>query len=392
MTDRVSHIWGEFIDESDARRFWASRRASMIQHLRTSVALGSILFAVAGAGDFVMWEFSLTLALGLVFRGLPLLWGAVVITRLTVEGLTWRRASGWVTSWVLLISGSLLGNIWLTQRVMLSHVLGLVAFILSIWLFFPIKARCNAFSSAALTVAGLLVLYDVGLTAPNDLLDVTIVLGGVGLLSALQARRVATLDRQGFLNEEELIRLATTDALTVVLNRRSVVARGDALLAEGVAASVALFDLDHFKLINDTHGHPAGDEVLRTFTRLCMAHLDPERTTFGRLGGEEFMVLMRGEELDEAREIIDDLRRRVDEQRLVFQGRSIRFTVSAGITTLESGDATVGDAMRRADLALYRAKSQGRNQVVTALAEAVEFDELSSASRRRSQWLVGERS
>lgn len=158
--------------------------------------------------------------------------------------------------------------------------------------------------------------------------------------------------------------LATTDMLTGLMNRRSM---DEALKAEMQRSErsaqpfcVAVLDLDHFKRVNDLHGHRAGDAVLQAFARLAQRELR-QVDRMARWGGEEFLVLMPCVDVDEGLAAIERLRLAAEVDGLHPQGLC-RITVSAGLTSWQSGDG-IGSVFERADQALYRAKQQGRNRV-----------------------------
>jgi diguanylate cyclase (GGDEF)-like protein/PAS domain S-box-containing protein len=169
--------------------------------------------------------------------------------------------------------------------------------------------------------------------------------------------------------EAELRRLATTDPLTGAFNRRRFFqkARQEFLRHRryGHPLAVLLMDMDHFKKINDTHGHPVGDTVLKTFVQGCQSVF---RVTdiFGRTGGEEFSAVLPETDAANAARVAERLRDRVSNSPLKGQddGSSIRFTVSIGLTALQEDDLTLESMIRRADQALYTAKRTGRNRVV----------------------------
>jgi diguanylate cyclase (GGDEF)-like protein len=124
-----------------------------------------------------------------------------------------------------------------------------------------------------------------------------------------------------------------------------------------------MIDVDHFKAVNDEHGHPAGDAVLRELSRLLKEQV---RTvdSIGRYGGEEFVVLLPHTPTDEAHQTADRLRRSVDTHAFRHGEKALHVTVSVGVATYPGdGIASAEDLIREADKALYRAKQSGRNQV-----------------------------
>lgn len=166
---------------------------------------------------------------------------------------------------------------------------------------------------------------------------------------------------------DELHALATTDFLTSLPNRRDYMARLDAEQARlkrdiGGCAAVLMLDLDHFKLINDDHGHATGDAVLRHIAALMHASLR-KIDSLGRVGGEEFAILLPGADLEAAGMFAERLRERVAATPLLWQGESIAVTVSIGIAAMRGTDISHDAALVRADQALYCAKKSGRNRV-----------------------------
>jgi two-component system cell cycle response regulator len=163
--------------------------------------------------------------------------------------------------------------------------------------------------------------------------------------------------------QADLIRLATTDSLTGVYTRRAFFERAAEACnraESGSALAAVMLDIDHFKRINDAHGHEIGDHVLR-----AVAH---EATKaggiIGRLGGEEFSILVEGA-LEDAVELAENLRRIISCTKLRGRRANLTVTCSFGVSKWELGD-TIDRLLRRADLALYDAKRTGRNRVVVA--------------------------
>jgi diguanylate cyclase len=128
--------------------------------------------------------------------------------------------------------------------------------------------------------------------------------------------------------------------------------------------SISLIDLDWFKRINDTYGHPTGDEVLKTFAITVFANIRAV-DRFGRYGGEEFLLVLPDTPHDVAARLLDRLRAIIAELDWSAFSSGMQVTVSAGIVTLKTGE-TADAVLARADSALYKAKEQGRNRIISA--------------------------
>lgn len=161
--------------------------------------------------------------------------------------------------------------------------------------------------------------------------------------------------------QEDLIRLAETDGLTGLLNRRTFRERIETAIARGIPArppSLIMVDIDHFKRINDLHGHDIGDEAIR-----AVAGLLRETGVVGRLGGEEFGIFLPERDLDSALFHAEGLRVLVRALRIACGDGTIGLTCSFGVSTWSDAD-TVAALIKRADIALYAAKAEGRNRVM----------------------------
>ncbi len=176
--------------------------------------------------------------------------------------------------------------------------------------------------------------------------------------------------------QQTLADMAVTDELTGLANRRRFFERleeeMDRSLRYGSDLSLIMLDIDHFKRVNDTFGHPVGDTVLAEVARLLTANL---RTSdfVARYGGEEFAVLIPGMDANEAARAAEKLRVVMEVNDLFMDGPSIKVTVSAGVASLKSLPAarrTRDQLIRSADKALYRAKREGRNRVCVHRPEA----------------------
>lgn len=170
-------------------------------------------------------------------------------------------------------------------------------------------------------------------------------------------------------NELELRRLATIDSLTGAMTRRAF--EHDA--AQEIARATrykrdlgcVMIDIDHFKAINDRHGHAAGDLALQTVVDICKKEL---RTIdmIGRLGGEEFAVMLPETKLSGARTTAERLRRAIADAVIEHGAERIELTASFGVTCFSQSDESLEDLIERADAALYEAKHSGRNRTVCA--------------------------
>lgn len=173
--------------------------------------------------------------------------------------------------------------------------------------------------------------------------------------------------------QDDLYRLATTDALTGAINRRHFWQLSNQEVQRSIRyghpLSLIIMDVDHFKSFNDTYGHAAGDLVLRTLAQVgqkCIRATD----VFARIGGEEFTVLLPSVCLDGAISVAERLRRTFEELRIrLDSGETISFTVSAGVAERTPADRTFEDLFRAADTALYEAKNGGRNRICFRRAE-----------------------
>ena len=162
--------------------------------------------------------------------------------------------------------------------------------------------------------------------------------------------------------------LAELDELTGAFNRRCIMRMLDEEIARasrsGSPCSIALIDLDHFKRVNDTYGHPTGDEVLRTFAITMFANIRSV-DRFGRYGGEEFLLLLPDMPNDGAARALDRLRAIVADLDWSAFSPGMKVTLSAGVAALEPNETT-DSFLARADSALYAAKAKGRNRIASA--------------------------
>ncbi len=172
--------------------------------------------------------------------------------------------------------------------------------------------------------------------------------------------------------ERRILRLASTDSLTGVLNRRAFMERMEQEISrsfrDNLPLSLILSDIDHFKRVNDRHGHQVGDLVLQRFVSQLMESSRPYDFV-GRYGGEEFVICLPDAGEPQTRIVAERMRRSIEDMRIMLPdgSKSVRITASFGIVALrleleDSVDSLIG----RADVALYKAKHEGRNRVCVA--------------------------
>lgn len=252
--------------------------------------------------------------------------GSAIFT-LTVSFLAWRRgnrAAGWfLIAWALLCTFQIAAALWLLY----ARADKADAFL------------CYGFAPSVVAAAILIAL---------------------GVADRMRAQNVALTDAE---------RRAQTDALTGVLNRPTLVERLDAaclrLQRRGLPISVLFIDLDHFKQINDSYGHAAGDACLAAVSASIQAELRPS-DIIGRYGGEEFVVVLTGADAAAAAPIAERICERVSDVPVVGFGAPIRLTCSVGVASTDTLGVWGQHLIAQADAAQYAAKRGGRNQVQRA--------------------------
>jgi diguanylate cyclase (GGDEF)-like protein len=303
----------------------------------------------------------------------------------TFEGRTapiWAVLAGGVV-WLLLCTWPLLYDV-------LGYRIGLHAAIASAYAFGAgyefSRGRGNALKARralalALTFQGFFVLlrgaYAAFFDVPTSLFEGkgSLALGVLVAEPVLMIIVLAIL-AVGLVREEaetHLRRRADTDALTGVLNRRAFFTLAEDAVAlarrDGRPVALLLFDLDHFKTINDRFGHLMGDLVLTAFTR-AVANVVRSTDLIGRIGGEEFAVLVSSVEAATANSIAERIRFDFSRATVSFDGKALTATVSAGISVARGSEIDLKAMVAEADRALYDAKRAGRDRVHSALALA----------------------
>lgn len=223
-------------------------------------------------------------------------------------------------------------------------------------LFYLLKPREAVFFALAMTAALLPVLIP-----DENSFRTTTVLITMCVMSSFAYAFSAITNRQ----RRMLIRMASRDALTGAGNRRALEARLDEVVAAHARkpepSSLLLFDLDHFKAVNDRHGHSKGDDVLKHVAEIVRLRIRITDSMY-RIGGEEFVLLLEGETRERALHLAEQLRTLVEANELV---KDPAVTVSVGVAEIVA-DQPAEEWLRRADAAMYEAKRRGRNRTAAA--------------------------
>jgi diguanylate cyclase (GGDEF)-like protein len=187
--------------------------------------------------------------------------------------------------------------------------------------------------------------------------------------------------------EQRLKVLSEMDELTKILNRRSITQALNDAIDEyhqfGRVFSLLMFDIDNFKRINDTLGHPIGDEVIQYVVKLAKEELRGS-DSIGRLGGEEFLIILRDSDLTSALSVGEKIRQRIETNVCSFDEYDVRVTISSGITEVSAEDVHSRHLIARADMAMYYSKEYGRNQT-TLYRPELQYED---TERSRCIWLT----
>ncbi|EHJ59022.1 sensor domain-containing diguanylate cyclase [Novosphingobium pentaromativorans] len=219
------------------------------------------------------------------------------------------------------------------------------------------RARLSEFNARTRSVNNILLMYLFAMTGTGVCLLFTTSLTVIALRRSIARERAF---------QRELRYIAQTDELTGIANRREFLAALDRAIAlarrNQSQFSLAIFDIDHFKSINDTYGHAAGDDVIRRVARLAVGTVRA-CDLVGRIGGEEFGVLLPNVDMHHARAICERLRVEIQAQAMELSGdATVPVTISSGVAQLDPSE-NANKLMERADRALYEAKHGGRDQV-----------------------------
>jgi len=252
-----------------------------------------------------------------------------------------------------------------------------IIIVFAIYVLSPLKFQTNTLLNLGFAIGTLYIDHFIKTGVDPIALDVAtaaqIVVQVLGVGSTLQIQSYRRKSFKAFMDErdakEMVAYLANIDPLTKSLTRRHFFNIAESEFMRFTRyhrpLSVLVIDADTFKEINDTHGHHAGDIVLRSLSLVAMEHKRAQ-DTFGRLGGEEFGLILPETALEQAIVVAERIRKMWEQTPSNMDGLMIHSTVSIGVSEVQTGDKTFDDILRRADLMMYKAKEQGRNRVMSA--------------------------
>ena len=383
----LGRIWGQFRDPDMERGFREARRDADVRRLSIGLVFGGLTFPLFGLTRVI--------SSGVGDGGWALLaseFGMLFLTLLVVVQIRREPAGPRNTLWVTLAELAATSIVVVlaigSPGHLYTHNLEFVGLMLGMLIFIPNRVPC----SLAVVVIGGIAYAIAGTTTPvgaqrlglEDVMTIAVILA-VGLWTTVLLERSRREEYGSFVAErrsrqrleaemdqrealqEELEWMASHDALTDLYNRRAFLEQADRVLAGArrreQPVSVLLLDADEFKSINDMFGHHTGDEAIRAIGRqakLCLRADD----VIGRVGGEEFAVVMPATNLALAEQVASRLREQIGAVVIEHPDGGVSFTVSIGITECRIWNETIQDALQRADAAMYEAKLAGRNRVI----------------------------
>jgi diguanylate cyclase (GGDEF)-like protein len=350
-------------------------------HLKNDIELSVFTYLIAGISIFGM------LITDVVhFKSAPSLFTLMILSRLgyvlitilmvaaTLQSSKVRMFDRLIASW-LLFTVIYLVAVNYVRPSDFSTITFAIIVPLAIYLLSPLKTKTNFWLAFCFSLGNFVVDYFLKAnTNPVPLggaITAQLVVHVLGSGSALQLQSYRRKSFKAYIDEKDakemVAYLANIDPLTKSLTRRQLfnIAESEFLRYARYRRplSILVIDADHFKNINDSYGHHAGDIVLRS---LSLVALEKKRAqdTFGRLGGEEFGLILPETNLEQARIVAERIQKTWEQSPVNLDGEMIQSTVSIGVAEANPGDRSFDDVLRRADRMMYKAKEAGRNRVV----------------------------
>lgn len=384
----ISAWRGEFVDAATEHAFRAHSEPLMARALRRALLVWAALVVLFGALDYpaLGWTaefqvlFGWRLATGLI----------LVFFYFQVRRKPALATAGYAVTAVEIFGSVLFFLLYFLRHDIVTWVIGVVAVsLLALFMYIPNRVYLSLLA-AGFIIAGMLFCVAINGFGIETLVGLTFMLMLPTVVGFFTAIRWQVAQRQNYALlmqvmsanrdlqsevrrrealEVELKRQATTDPLTGLFNRRQYEMlfqrereRCNRLHQQ---MSLCIMDLDHFKRINDEHGHDVGDAVLRHVAQQLSCSLR-HSDVVGRFGGEEFVLVLPDTGLEQAVAVLNRLREDLAATPVPVNGQLLRVSATFGVTEVQEGDAELEDILKRADRALYEGKGAGRNRVMTA--------------------------
>jgi diguanylate cyclase (GGDEF)-like protein len=382
---KLDRLWSEFEDASVEREFQSHHRLEHHTALTRTLVFCSLFYVAfaitdVGALGYSRTTFVLFLARCLVALTCAICLRAASARQNTVAALRGAASVVEVIGWAVFMLIT-----WLRSSGMPVHNMSMCIMLIVVYNFIPNKLVYALSIAVAATGAFIVISAASNTLTPSELLTSSMLLVFTNALGYVTARRHNRLARDEFCQHALLKNLSVRDYLTGCFNRRYLTdVLFDAELQRARQSksrlAVILCDIDLFKQINDSYGHPAGDAVIRSFSALLLAHTRHDVDSVIRYGGEEFLLLLPQTDLVSATGIAERLRQSFElTAARVWDGREVRATASFGVVAVDcsrdSSLVTEESLVGEADARLYRAKNAGRNRVcASAVSEAPDQD------------------
>jgi diguanylate cyclase (GGDEF)-like protein len=369
----IARLRAEFVNAATETDFLLAQAGPMLRHLRRALLLCVLFYVPFGVNDVAMlgWPaawLALSARAALPVLALLALWQAHrpgAGPRAVFHGASLFTA-GWLASFLVIAA--------CRPHDVLLHGMGMAVMAMVVHVFLPNRSL-HALAIALAGSLGLIVLaWHQDVETPRRLVTMTMLILVANAFGAICANRHASLWREQYWTQQVLTNLSIRDPLTGCFNRRHLNASlldGEIARARRYCQSLALFmcDLDGFKAINDTHGHHAGDELLRRFAAVLHGLTRESVDTVVRYGGEEFLVILPETDLAGAADLAERLRAAFAAERVPCRGELLSATASFGVAAIDFAQhvphhaATAQALIAAADALMYEAKRGGRNQV-----------------------------
>lgn len=396
--DAVSPWRGEFVSAGLEEQFQRYVQARTAQQMRNSLFVAAGLFLLFSLSDYALLGYGdrflalLGVRLVVVFAALTLAFAlvrrpALVNSALAVNLVVFVG----VTAVILIVP--------LRPQTVGTQVPAVMVATIAVYLFFPNRIPWMVLLNLYLAIGFIAAVVAYAPIPAGTILTMTLLLVFVNTVGLMTAARLSRLRREQYASlleereinqrlqeeiaerqrlEEQLKHMARTDELTGLNTRRRFFELVEQELRrarrERTPLAVCMVDVDHFKTINDRHGHTVGDRALRALARRCREVLR-EADIIGRFGGEEFTIALPGTGVSQAREVAERLRAHVAAMEIPASPSPLRPTVTIGLAQVEPGERSVEPALNRADEALYHGKGAGRDCVIEAPASTLDGDE-----------------